>query len=261
MKGTFVVKIGGSTLGKHDTSLQDLVELQREGFRLIVVHGGASKVSEWLGRQGRSTEIVRGVRVTDEPALEMVAAVLAGLVNKQLVAAINSLGGRAVGLSGVDGNFLQGEIKEPELGYVGEIVKVNTQPLQALLEARFIPFIAPPCSKSPGEKTEVPFLNVNGDLISGEIALALKAEKLIFLTDVEGILDKQGKLIPNLFPEELKRLLNSGTLSGGMMPKTKAILRALEANCSVQIVDGRKPHALLAAVKDQAVGTKIYPAR
>ena len=257
MKGTIVVKIGGSTLGNHDTTLEDLVRLQQEGFRLVVVHGGGDRVSEWLARQGHFTSFVDGERVTDGSTLEMVAAVLAGLVNKQLVAQINSLGGRAVGLSGVDGILLEGEIRRPELGYVGEIARVNTALLDSLLEVGFIPVIAPLCSWSRAGKGEALFLNVNGDPVAGEIARALKAERLVFLTDVEGILDERGRRISSLTSEQVEELINSGVISGGMIPKARAAQRALEARCVVHIVDGRQPHALLAVAQNQSLGTQI----
>ncbi len=258
-KGTIVVKIGGSTLGNHDTTLEDLVRLQREGFRLVVVHGGGNKVSEWLERQGNGIEFVHGLRVTNEPALEVVAAVLAGLVNKQLVAVINSLGGRSIGLSGVDGNLLEGEVRNPELGYVGEVVNVNAQMLETLLGAGFIPVIAPLCSKSSNEEAAVPFLNVNGDPVAGEVALALEAERLVFLTDVEGILDEQGRLISSLTSEQVEELIGSGVISGGMIPKAQAAQRALGVGCVAHIVDGRQSHALLAVAQNEPLGTRVIP--
>lgn len=259
MKKTLVVKIGGSTLGNHDTTLEDVVRLQKEGFRLVVVHGGGDLVSEWLARQGYSTSFVDGERVTDRPALEMVAAVLAGLVNKKLVAQLNLLGGRAVGLSGVDGTLLEGKIKCPELGYAGEIARVNTTLLDSLLEMGFIPVIAPLCFWPQAKKGEALFLNANGDPVAGKIARALKAERLIFLTDVEGILDKHGRRISSLTSEQVEELINSGVISGGMIPKARAAKLALKARCVVHIVDGRRPHALLAVAQNQSLGTQISP--
>lgn len=259
MKETLVVKIGGSTLGNHDTTLKDLVRLQREGFQPVVVHGGGDRVSEWLARQGRSTSFVDGERVTDGPTLEMVAAVLAGLVNKQLVAQLNSLGGRAVGLSGVDGVLLEGEIRRPELGYVGEIVRVNTGLLDSLLGVGFIPVVAPLCSRPQAGEGEIPFLNVNGDPAAGEIARALKARKLIFLTDVEGILDEKGRPISSLTLEQVEELISSGVISGGMIPKVRAAQRALGVGCVVHIIDGRRSHTLFAVAQGQPLGTQILP--
>ena len=143
MSKVIVVKIGGATLGSHDTAIEDIVELQKQGKSLVVVHGGGKVITDWLEKQGISTRFVHGERVTDKATLEVVISVLAGLVNKEIVAAINSLGGKAVGISGVDGAFIQGRIKDKELGYVGEVVKVNTAPLEALLKAGFIPVVAP----------------------------------------------------------------------------------------------------------------------
>lgn len=252
-----VVKIGGSTLGNHDTTLEDIVTLQKRGVSLVVVHGGAGRVTEWLERQGISTSFVDGVRVTDERSLEMVAAVLGGLVNTELVAAINSLGGKAVGMTGVDGNLIESKIENPELGIVGRILRVNPEAVLALLKAGLVPVIAPPAAKSSEETASVPYINVNGDDIVGELALALNVETLIFLTDVEGIRDSEGNLMEELSVHEVESLMDSGIISGGMIPKARAALAVLKTAHRVQIVDGRRPHALLNAVEDKGVGTNI----
>ena len=138
-----VIKLGGSTLGNHDTTLEDLVTLQQKGVLPVVVHGGGNEVTDWLGRLGISTRFVNGLRVTDAETLKVVTAILAGLVNKELVATIEALGGKAIGLCGIDGGLLQAEVKDIEMGYVGEIVRVNPEPLTAVLKAGFIPVIAP----------------------------------------------------------------------------------------------------------------------
>ena len=252
-----VVKIGGSTLGEHDTTLEDLVILQRKKVPLVVVHGGGNKITNWLSRQGTPTNFVRGLRVTDEKVLEVVTAILGGLVNKELVASINLLGGKALGLTGVDGNLVEGKIEQVELGYVGTITGINLEPLETILNAGFIPIVAPPCAKAASETAEVPFLNINGDEIAGELAAALNAEKLIFLTDVEGICNQEGNLLSELTPERINSLIDSGVISGGMLPKVKAALRALPYTSSVQIIDGRLPHALLKAVEGKAKGTQL----
>ncbi|MCD5413154.1 MAG: acetylglutamate kinase [Dehalococcoidia bacterium] len=256
-KRPIIVKIGGSTLGSHDTTLEDMVTLQRRGLPLVVVHGGGNRVTEWLRRQGTPTSFVGGLRVTDERSLEMVAAVLGGLVNADLVAAVNSLGGRAIGMTGIDGNLIEGKIENAGLGYVGRIVKVNTKALEAILAAGFIPFIAPPCARSAGETANVPYLNVNGDEIAGELAAAMSAQSLIFLTDVEGIRDRQGSLLHKLTAGEVKSLLASGVIAGGMIPKAEAALTALNTTPLVQIADGRLPHALIGAVAGKMAGTII----
>jgi acetylglutamate kinase len=258
MERAIVVKLGGSTLGSHDTTLEDLVTLQQRGRRLVVIHGGGNVVSEWLRRLDIPFTFVRGTRVTDAKTLEVVVAILAGLVNKELVASIESLGGRAVGLTGIDGALFEAEIKNAEMGYVGEVAKVNTTLLQALLEAGFIPVIAPLGLQSPPRTQENKFmLNLNGDTVAGEIAAALAAEKLIFLTDVAGIRDSSGQLVRRLSPEEAKALVTTGVASGGMIPKVEACLRALTAVPVTRIIDGRLPHALLREIEGQGDGTTV----
>lgn len=258
MERAIVVKLGGSTLGSHDTTLEDLVTLQQRGIRLVVIHGGANVVSEWLRRLDISFTFVRGTRVTDAKTLEVVVAILAGLVNKELVASIEALGGRAVGLTGIDGALFEAEIKNAEMGYVGEIVKVNLTSLEALLEAGFIPVIAPLGLQAPPRTQENEFmLNLNGDTVAGEIAAALAAEKLIFLTDVTGISDSSGQLVRRLSPEEAKALVTTGVASGGMIPKVEACLRALAAVPVTRIIDGRLPHALLREIEGKGDGTTI----
>lgn len=258
MKKPIVVKIGGSTLGAHDTTLEDLVTLQKRNVSVVIVHGGAKAISDWLSRMGIISSFVNGLRVTDEKSLEVVTAVLAGLVNKELVAAIESLGGRAIGMSGVDGGLIQAQIRNSELGYVGEVVKVNVAPLKAIVEAGYIPVIAP-VSLSSREESEkgIKLLNVNGDTIAGEIAAALNAEKLIFLTDVSGLCDREGKLIPYLTAAEADTLATSGVTSGGMAVKMEACLKALAKVPVIRIINGKVPHILLSEVEGKAEGTTI----
>ncbi|MFP3975224.1 MAG: acetylglutamate kinase [Dehalococcoidia bacterium] len=252
-----VIKIGGSTLGNHDTTLEDIVTLQKRGVPLVVVHGGARRVTEWLDRHGISTSFVDGVRVTDERSLEVVAAVLGGLVNTELVAAINSLGGEVVGMTGVDGNLIESKIEDPRLGVVGRIVRVNPRAVQSLLQAGLVPLIAPPAAKALEETASVPFINVNGDDIVGELAVVLNAERLIFLTDVDGIQDDDGTFMEELSREKAVSLMKSGVISGGMIPKARSALTALKTARKVQIVDGRQPHALLNAIEGDGSGTNI----
>jgi acetylglutamate kinase len=242
-KKIIVIKIGGSTLGNHDTTLEDLVELQKQGKSVVVVHGGAKVTTEWLARLGIPTNFVNGLRVTDAESLKVVAAALGGLVNKELVVAIQALGGKAVGLSGCDGNLLWASIKSPELGYAGEIVAVDPTPLKLLLNAGYMPVVAPISFGSVEGK--VMLLNVNGDTAAGEIAAALAAEKLIFLTDVDGIHDGLGQAISRLNLAEAKSMLASGVAFGGMIPKIEAGLTALTTTKVVRIIDGRTAHALL----------------
>lgn len=258
MSKVIVIKIGGATLGSHDTIITDVVKLQKQGESLVIVHGGAKVVTEWLRRQGTPTRFVHGERVTDPATLEMVTAVLGGLVNKEIVASINSLGGWAVGITGIDGTLLQGKVRDKEMGYVARIVAVNTTLLEALLSAGFIPVVAPLSMHSGDKPDGAPLmLNVNGDTVAGEIAAATKAKRLIFLTDVVGIKDQSGKLITELSPNEAEALIASGTVSGGMIPKIRACLRALSHSAVARIIDGRKPQALLREVEGDGVGTTI----
>lgn len=259
MGKVIVVKIGGATLGNHDTTLEDIVSLQKQGWSVVVVHGGGKMITNWLEQRGIATKFIEGERVTDEATLEVVVSVLAGVVNKEIVADINALGGLAVGISGVDGAFIQGKVKHKELGYIGEVTKVNPTPLQVLLEGGYVPVVAP-VSLNTGEKTpgERGVLNINADVVAGEIAATIGAEKLIFLTDVVGICDQKGKLVPQLSAAEAEALMASGTASGGMIPKVKACLKALSgALKACIIIDGRQPHALLEEIGGKGGGTTI----
>jgi len=253
-----VVKLGGSTLGNHDTTIEDLVYLQQNGKSLVVVHGGAKVGTEWLSRQGIPTRFIDGERVTDKATLEVITAVLAGLVNKEIVAAINNLGGRAIGISGVDGALIQGKMKNKEMGYMGTVVKVDVAPLKMLLDSGYIPVVAPVSLHSFDRPDKAPqLLNINGDPVAGEIAAAIGAERLIFLTDVVGICGQSGKLLPRLSPGEAEALMASGVVSGGMVPKVKACLRALTTTSTAHIIDGRQPHALLKEIEGGGGGTTI----
>ena len=259
MKDITVIKIGGSTFGSGDTTIEDIVTLQKKGKSLVVVHGGGNTVTEWLKRLGLSTRFVRGERVTDLPSLEVVTAVLAGLVNKEITAAINVKDGRAVGISGVDGSLIESRMKDKEMGYVGAVEKVNPAVLEALLKGGFIPVVSPISLFSLDRPQDAPaIINVNGDPIAGDIAAALGAKKLIFLTDVDGINDSSGKAISRLSKAEAEAMIASGVISGGMIPKINACLRALNAGSLTRIIDGRKPHALLKEFGGGDGGTTLY---
>jgi acetylglutamate kinase len=248
IENLIVIKIGGSTLG-----------LQKRGQPIVVVHGGGKIITEWLAKQGSAIKFVRGERVTDKIGLEVVTAVLAGLVNKELVASINDLGGKAVGISGVDGSLLKGKIKSLELGYVGEIEEVNTDILHALVKAGYIPVISSIGLNQRHQGGENPLLlNVNADTAAGEIATALGAEKLVFLTDIAGICDQSGKVINRLTISEAEALIAAGIASGGMIPKIRAGIRALAAAKVARIIDGRPAHALLKEMEKSEGGTTIY---
>lgn len=245
------VKVGGSTLGEHDTTLQDLVALQKEGARLLVVHGGGALITRWLAIHNVESRFVRGLRVTDAQALPVVTAVLAGLVNKELVAQINGLGGRAVGLSGADAGLICAHIQDPELGYVGEIDGIEPQVLTALFNQGYMPVVAP-LGLDGGT-----ILNINADTAAGHLARAVGAERLAFLTDVAGVMDGQGRLIPRLSSTEAQRLISDGAIGGGMIPKVEACLLAAAGGVLSVIIDGRQPHALLAVLKSNTLGTRV----
>ena len=264
-----VVKIGGSTLGSLDTSLKDLVTLQQEGTAVVVVHGGGTVISEWMQRQGIPPRFVRGLRVTDADSLQIVVAVLTGLINKELVSGLHSLGGKAIGISGIDGGLLEARIADPELGYVGEIQQVNRAALQVILDGGYIPMVAPlAMHRHDGSEHSGGPLNINGDTVAGELAYSLGARRLIFLTDVEGIMDGNGRVIQRLDRRTANLLSNSGVIQGGMIPKLEACLRALEPQVAAEIlenleppvahvVDGRRPQALLDCVRGESIGTSI----
>lgn len=253
-----VVKIGGSTLGSHDTSLKDLVTLQEQGRNVIVVHGGGNVISDWMQKQGIPPRFVNGLRVTDAPSLDIVVAVLTGLINKDLVCLLHELGGRAVGISGIDGGILQAQIANPELGFVGEVVEVNSGPLEALAESGYIPLMAPlAMHRQDGSDHAGKPLNINGDTAAGAVARAVKAERLVFLTDVPGIMDGNGRVIPHLDRRRASILRQSNVISGGMIPKLEACITALESVPQADIIDGTRPNALLDCIKGAAQGTRL----
>jgi acetylglutamate kinase len=254
MKKPVVVKIGGSTFGSGDTVIEDLVALQKEGHNLVVVHGGANEVTGWLKRLDIPTKIADGLRVTDHESLRVVVAVLCGAVNKEIVADIQSLGGRAVGMCGIDGRLFESGIRNPAHGLVGEIVNVNTEPIEVLLKAGYMPVVAPSSYGLEGDET---ILNINGDPAAGALAAALSAEKLIMLTDVAGVMDDKKNVIHYLTHSEVHALIDSGVAAGGMIPKLEACLIALEAVPVAQIIDGREPHVLLDAVAGKEIGTIV----
>ncbi len=253
-----VVKIGGSTLGSHDTSLRDLVRLQVEGREVVVVHGGGNVISQWMQRQGLAPQFVGGLRVTDGPSLEIVVAVLTGLINKELVSLMHEFGGRSVGLSGIDGCMIEAKIGNPELGFVGEVTTVNIDLIRSLLDSGYIPMIAPlGVHVRDGSEHAGSPLNINGDTVAGELAHALEAEQLVFLTDVGGVMDGGGRVIPRLDRRRANILFNSGVIQGGMIPKLSACLRALERSPVANIIDGRRPDALLECVRGNSTGTTL----
>ena len=258
LRPSLVVKIGGSVLSSQDTTLQDLVAMQQQGAVPVVVHGGGPVISQWMEKQGAVPSFVRGLRVTDAAGMEIVVATLGGLVNKSLVASVHRLGGRALGMSGVDGGMLQAEFLDPDLGYVGRITGVDPTLIQQALDMGYIPVIAPVAIHAvDGSENSGVLLNVNGDTAAGEIARALEAESMVFLTDVEGVMDSGGRVVSELTASQAADLMRSGAITGGMVPKIEACLRALERAGVAQILDGRRSRALLDFVEGHLSGTRV----
>ncbi len=250
---TVVIKLGGSTLDDGQDALEDIIWLQSLGAHPVLVHGGGPDISGWLDRLGLPTQFVRGLRVTDAATLEVVRMVLVGKVNGELVQAVARHGGRAVGLSGVDGPILRAQHIAPELGYVGMVTEVDPAPIQALTAAGYIPIIAP---LGLGPDSEA--LNINGDDAAADLARGLAAAKLLYLSDVPGIHGSDGKLLSTLTDMQVRALIEDGTISGGMIPKAEACLRALETTHRVHIVDGRESHVLVRELfTDEGAGTMI----
>jgi acetylglutamate kinase len=252
---TVVVKIGGSTLGAHDTTLADVATLVDRGRRVVVIHGGGATITKWLDSHGARSEFIDGLRATDAAALEVVVAVLAGLINKQIVADLAAAGARALGLSGVDGRLLIAEQEDERLGFVGIVRRVNLHLLEALLGLDIVPVVAPIAAASDARAAQL--LNVNADTVAGEVAAALGGSTLVFLTDVAGVLDERGSRLREVTRVTAQALQDAGVLHGGMLPKIGACLRAAEAGCRAIIVDGRQPHALAAALETREAGTVV----
>jgi acetylglutamate kinase len=249
-----VVKIGGSTLGSHDTALEDVAALHIAGRPVVLVHGGGSTGTEWLNTHGVASEFVDGLRVTNADALEVVVAVFAGLINKQLVADLNSLGARAFGLCGADGALLRTRQADARLGFVGEPVGVDRGAIDLLLDDGFLPVVAP-----VGYWDEQPsrLMNVNADTVAGEIAAAIGASDVVFMTDVAYVRDGGGANIEHLSAGDVDRLIESGVASGGMIPKLKAGAKAAAAGVRCHIVDGREAHALRQVLDGAVMGTRV----
>ena len=237
-----VIKIGGSTLGATDTTFADVAEMARAGDIPIVVHGGGAEASRWLEAMSIPSRFERGLRVTDENVLPVVVAVFAGLVNKRIVAAINAAGASAVGISGADGRTLECRIASPELGFVGEPVGVNPRAINALRAAGIVPVVAP-VGCVPGDGADQ-LVNVNADTVAGNIAAAVNASKLVFLTDIDGVRGPENNVVATLTEVLARGWITDGTIAGGMIPKVEACLHALSLGVPVQIVDGRRSHSL-----------------
>ena len=250
--GAVVIKIGGSTLGEHDTSLADCAQMHWEGRRVVVVHGGGAAVTDWQRRLGAEAAWVDGLRSTTPESLEVVVAVLAGLINKELTRRLQELGAPAVGLSGVDGGTLSSPVSA-RIGLVGETPCCDPQTLQQVLNVGLLPVLAPVGLADDLSTT----LNINADAAAGAVAMALGASALIFLTDVPQVQDGQGAGIDCLAEAQQRELTDSGVIAGGMLPKLRAGRQAFAEGALVRIVDGRQPHVVRDAVDGAAVGTAL----
>ena len=272
-----VIKYGGHAMVdsdlKRDFAL-DIILMKYVGLNPVVVHGGGPQIGEYLNKMAIKSDFIDGHRVTDETTMDIVEMVLAGKVNKEIVATINQHGGQAVGLSGKDGHLItarklklvsnthkkaDSEDNPPEIidiGMVGEVISVNNRVLKSLMDNQFIPVIAP---VGVGKKNET--YNINADLVAGHIASSLKARKLILLTDVEGVIDGHDNLIASLTVEGVRNMIDNGDITGGMIPKLQCCLKALESGVEkAHIINGTKEHALLLEIfTDEGVGTEIVP--
>jgi acetylglutamate kinase len=266
---TFVIKYGGHAMVDEELKesfAQDIVLLKYVGINPVVVHGGGPQIDMTLEKMGITSRYVRGMRVTDQETLDIVEMVLVGKVNKEIVTLINQHGGMAVGLSGKDGGLIlarkmnvtlsnNGESPEIiDIGMVGEIVGINPLVIDSLDENKFIPVIAPVGVGQQGET-----YNINADLVAGEIAEALHAEKLILMTDIEGVKDKKGKFLSTLRVNHARKMIQDGVVGSGMIPKVECCIKALKGGVGkTHIIDGRVKHAVLLEIfTKEGVGTEV----
>jgi acetylglutamate kinase len=248
---TIAVKVGGS-VGEEGTVLDDVVWLKRLGIHPVLIHGGGPQISQRLDRLGVETRFVEGRRFTDSQTMEVVHEVLMR-INGEFVAYLNARGVSAWGCNGLDGEIVVARLRDERLGLVGEVDAVNLRPITALVEQGYIVIIAP-LAAGPSSQP----LNVNADTVAGEVARALRAEKLVLFTDVPGVLNGQGEVLAELSREQVESMLADGTIRGGMIPKIQACLRALETVPRVHVLDGRVPHALIRELfTREGVGTML----
>ena len=231
--------------------------MKLRGLNPVVVHGGGALVSSWMKKNGIIPQFVGGLRVTNRESLDVAIAVLTGLVNKSLVAEIQSLGCLAVGISGVDGNTLIAEIVDDKLGYVGKIINVRVDVLRSLIQSGYIPIVSSVAMTKQKDNSDSLILNINADHAAGEIAIALQADSVIFMTDVPGIMDSSRRLISRVTKDQAQSLINSKVIDGGMIPKVESCCRALNFVKKTYIVDGRKPHVLRDLFNGNFSGTRI----
>ena len=241
---TVVIKLGGHAMGNDEAMerfARDIVLMKQTNVHPVIVHGGGPMINSMLEKLGVKSEFVNGKRVTDAATMDVVEMVLSGSVNKRIVAAINAQGGKAVGLSGKDANLITCEPADPVLGLVGKPVAVDPSVIKSFQNTAFIPVVAPIGAGRNGET-----YNINGDTAAGAIAAALNADRLLLLTDVEGVKDADGDVVTELTPDTVRQLTGQGVIAGGMIPKTETALAAIEGGVrAVVILDGRAPHACL----------------
>jgi acetylglutamate kinase len=251
-----VVKVGGNAIDKaKDQTLLDVVLLRYVGMQPVLVHGGGPEISAMSERLGLTPAFKNGLRVTDEQTMEVVKMVLTGKVSPDIVASLNRLGGQAVGMSGEDGPSIIAEPISPEMGFVGRVVQVNSEPITALLNRGYVPVIA-----SIGLGYDGHAYNINADTVAAEIGVALGAAKLILLTDVPGVQGADGGVVAVLSRDDARRRIETGEVTGGMIPKLEACLRSLDRVPLAHIIDGRVPHALLLELFTEAgIGTMVTP--
>ena len=255
-----VIKYGGNAMVNPELKqqvMEDITLLWLIGVKVVLIHGGGPEISEMMAKVGKKPEFINGLRVTDKETIDLVQMVLAGKVNKDLVNLIQSKGGHAIGLSGIDGGILEAVIKDERLGFVGEITKVRTQPIEDILEKNYIPVVSTVASDRQGNT-----YNINGDTAAAAIAGALGAERLIMMTDIAGILenkDDPATLIHGVTVSEAKKLYENGIISGGMIPKVDCCIEAREKGVNnVVIMDGRIPHSILMELlTDEGAGTMV----
>jgi len=256
----FVIKYGGSAQINpklKDKFAEDILLMYLVGIRPVIVHGGGNKISSMLDKLEIGSEFIDGMRVTDEAAMEVVEMVLSGNINNEITSLINEHGAKALGISGKDAQFLKAKAKENgKYGLVGEITEIDNSVVQRLIDEKFIPVIAPIAS---GETIGHPGYNINADLAASRIAASLNASKIIFMTDIPGVLDKEKNLLETLSAQEIQNLKDDGTIHGGMIPKVDACLEAINGGVAKShIIDGRVEHALLLEIfTSEGVGTVI----
>lgn len=262
---TFVIKFGGNAMTDpelHESFARDVVLMKLVGMNPVVVHGGGPQIGQLLDRLDIETHFVDGMRVTDEHTMDVVEMVLGASVNKEIVASIHRNGGRAIGITGKDGQLIQARKLggpwssegQPDIGQVGEVASIDTDILSMLSDSDYIPVIAPVAGSEDGST-----YNINADLVAGKLAEVLRAEKLMLLTNVAGLLDADGKTLTGLSSAQVEALIESQVIQGGMLPKVRCALDAVKSGVnSAHIIDGRVPHAaLLEIFSDEGIGTLI----